>query len=115
MSDYSKTIRFRENRKEEQVALEALMNHKSYGYASANEMVIAALCKLTEPSKASLNYSPTELATLIANELRDVLPTITTAVASGSLPTHSEPETLEATEEASDDIMDDLMANIDLF
>lgn len=114
MSDYSKTIRFRDNRKEEQVALEALKNYKTYGYASANEMVIAALCKLTEPSKASPIYSPKELATLIANELRDELPTITTFTPA-SLPTHSAPEALEATEGASDDIMDDFMADLDNF
>lgn len=115
MSDYSKTIRFRDTRKEEQVALKALKNYKTYGYASANEMVIAALCKLTEPSKASPNYSPKELAILIANELRDELPTMTATISSASLDTHSEPETLEATEGASDDIMDDFMADLDNF
>ena len=78
-------------------------------------MVIAALCKLTEASKTSPIYSPKELATLIANELRDELPTMTTAVTSTSLTTHSEPETLEATEGASDDIMDDFMADLDNF
>ncbi len=111
MGCYKKYIRFRDNRSKELAALEALNSYKSYGYASANEMVIDALLTLSAPHEATLPCSLDELADRISERVIQALSGNTTSTIENAPQTYDAP-TIEPCEVISNDVMEGLLSII---
>ena len=67
MSAIRKTVRFHTDNAEDMKILEAVSNYKSHGFHSTSDMILAALRGYF--SGNDQNYSPEELADLIAERL----------------------------------------------
>ncbi len=109
MGCYKKYIRFRDNRSKELTALEVLNSYKSYGYASANEMVIDALLTLSSPREVTRPCDPDELADRISERVIQALSGSLTVSTVNTAPTYDVP-TMDPCDTISNAVMEGLLS-----